>query len=1117
MRKHSNLLPYGNDPLWYKDAIIYEAHVRSFKDSDGDGIGDFIGLTEKLDYLEDLGINAIWLLPFYPSPLKDDGYDISDYYNIHSIYGTMGDFQSFVNEAHRRGLRIITELVINHTSDQHPWFQLARRSPPKSRARDFYVWNDSPEKYLEAPIIFKDYEHSNWAWDYLAKAYYWHRFYFHQPDLNFDNPAVRREIFGVMDFWLKMGIDGLRVDAVPYLYEREGTSCENLPEGHVFLKKIRRHIDQHFQHRMLLAEANQWPEDVRVFFGDGDEFHMAFHFPIMPRLFMAIRMEDRFPIVDIVQQTPSIPDTCQWATFLRNHDELTLATVTDEERDYMYRIYASDPAARFNLGIRRRLAPLLNNDRKKIELMDALLFSLPGTPVIYYGDEIGMGDNFYLGDRNGVRTPMQWSPERNAGFSKANPQKLFLPPIIDPEYHYEAINVETQEANPDSLLWWMKRLISLRKRYQAFSRGSLDLLQPQNRKVLAFVRSYKTERILVIANLSRLPQQTSIDLSAFIGMRPVDLFGRVDFSPINYEAYEFTLAPYSFFWFSLEPLSESDNVGDMPGGENKELPVLSLIDEHLARKINWPVLCAVLQEYIQSRPWFRSKANYIQSGLIKDVVPMPFLKSMAYIVILQVDFTDGEPEIYAIPVMVRRAEDLKIVGEQYPSAFIAHLRIPGGSEECLLYDAMVDKQFNSFLLQSIQRQRRFKGVSGEISAAPTRAFLERGSPPEASLEPVPLKAQQANTSVVYGNNVVLKLFRRVEDGVNPEFEIGRFLTEKTSFPSFSPLLGTIEYRVSQKLVKNIAILQSFVPNEGDAWQYTLDSLAGYFRTVYSHPTVQTPPVPRKHLLSLVKEPPSLAKETIGSYLTSVHLLGQRTADLHIALSSEPDDPDFAPEVFSFSDQTSIYQSMRSLTLRVFQNLEERKAELPPDIRQEIEQVLKLRDAIIKHYRFIQSQKISALRIRCHGDYRLGQVLYTGKDFIIIDFEGDTTRPLSERRLKRSPLQDIAGMLRSFHYASQAALDRQAHLSARPEDDLPVLQQWAQYWYTWVSTTFLAAYLDNVQKAPVQLLPPDPDQLKILLDAYLLEKAVSELGYELNNRPDRLKIPLEGIFKLLEYA
>src|SRR5216684_2715084 len=533
-----------DDPLWYKDAIIYELHVRTFYDSDGDGVGDFLGLTQQLDYLQDLGVTALWLLPFCPSPLKDDGYDTSDYTAIHATYGTMRDFKAFLREAHRRGLRVIIELVLNHTSDQHPWFQRARQAKPGNHWRNFYVWSDTGTKYSEARIIFTDTETSNWTWDPVARAYYFHRFYAHQPDLNYDHPEVRRTMLRVIDFWLELGVDGLRLDAVPYLYKREGTSCENLPETHAFLKELRGHVDERFPNRMLLAEANQWPEDAIAYFGAADECHMAFHFPLMPRLFMAIQREDRFPIIDITQQTPSIPETCQLALFLRNHDELTLEMVTDEDRDYMYRLFAIDPQARQNLGIRRRLAPLLGNDRRTIELMNSLLFSLPGTPVLYYGDEIGMGDNFYLGDRNGVRTPMQWSADRNAGFSRASPHALYFPIILDPEYHYEAVNVETQMGNPNSLFWWMKQTLTLRKRYQAFGRGSLQFLEPENRKILAFIRSYENEKILVVANLSRFPQPVQLDLSNYQNLAPVELFGRAGFPAITEKPYFITLSPH---------------------------------------------------------------------------------------------------------------------------------------------------------------------------------------------------------------------------------------------------------------------------------------------------------------------------------------------------------------------------------------------------------------------------------------------------------------------------------------------------------------------------------------------------------------------------------------------
>jgi len=1111
-RRSTKSWQLGDDPLWYKDAVVYELHVRAFADSDEDGIGDFGGLISRLDYLMDLGITAVWLLPFYPSPLKDDGYDISDYTSIQPVYGDMQDFKTLVEEAHRRDIRVITELVLNHTSDQHPWFQRARKAPPESPYRNFYVWSDSAEKYKEARIIFKDFEYSNWAWDHLAKAYYWHRFYSHQPDLNYDNPAVRQAVFKVMEFWLKHGVDGLRCDAVPYLYEREGTNCENLPESHAFLRELRARIDGKFTNRMLLAEANQWPEDAVAYFGNGDEFNMAFHFPLMPRLFMAIRMEDHFPIIDIMRQTPPIPETCQWAVFLRNHDELTLEMVTDEERDYMYRVYASDPAARINLGIRRRLAPLLNNDRKKVELMNALLFSLSGTPVIYYGDEIGMGDNFYLGDRNGVRTPMQWSPDRNAGFSHTNPQRLYLPPIIDPEYHYEAVNVENQQNNPDSLLWWMKHLITLRKRFKAFGRGNIEFLQPENRQVLAFLRRYDQETILVVANLSHLAQQIKLDLAQFEGWRPVDLFGRTQFAPITESSYYFTLSPYGFYWFSLEPQpAETMRVRALPSEEVGAVPTLSREKGELFDRDNWFLLERALADYLRGRRWFRGKAREMRSASIKDVIPMRFGQSTSHFVLVQLEYTEGEPETYVLPLATAPAEKIEEIISEYPQALVARLKPGTKNGQWLLYDALVDKAFCRSLLRAIGNKRRFRGRVGEISASTNRVFRSAHGSDEAALEPSPMKVEQSNTSVVYGDRLVLKLFRRLEEGINPDLEIGRFLTEKTPFEHIPKVAGALEYQSRRGKPMGLAILQAFVANEGDAWQYTLDSLERYLQNVSAHPTVQSPPIPRKHMLSLPEEPPPLARETIGPYLASAQLLGQRTGELHIALASGLDDPDFAPDFFTNMYQTSLYQSMRSLTIRTMQLLRENLADISEELQEDAGQVLDLEAEIIERFQPLRQQKISAARIRCHGDYHLGQVLFTGKDFIIIDFEGEPARSLSERRLKRSPLLDVAGMIRSFHYAAHSALIHHEPLAPRPED-LPLLQQWAQYWYVWVSTVFLNSYVDVVR--PVGLLPEDPEHLRILLDAYIMEKAIYEIGYELNNRPDWLKVPLQGILQLM---
>jgi maltose alpha-D-glucosyltransferase/alpha-amylase len=544
---------------WHKDVIIYQLHVKTFYDSNADGVGDFKGLIEKLDYLTSLGVTALWLLPFYPSPLRDDGYDIADYCDVHSDFGTLEDFRAFLDAAHHRGIRVFTELVLNHTSDQHPWFQEARRSPA-SPYRDYYVWSETDTRYAQARVIFRDTERSNWTWDPVAKAYYWHRFFSHQPDLNYDNPAVQEEILKVVAFWLEAGVDGLRCDAVPYLFEREGTTCENLPETHAFLKRLRRFVDERYPGRVLLAEANQWPEDVVAYMGDGDEFHMAFHFPLMPRMFLAIRREDREPIMEVLRRTPPIPEGCQWALFLRNHDELTLEMVSDEEREYMYREYARDPRMQVNLGIRRRLAPLLDGNRRRIELMHSLLLTLPGTPILYYGDEIGMGDNIYLGDRNSVRTPMQWSADRNAGFSRADPERLYLPPIENPLYHYAAVNVDAQERSPASLLNWMRRVIRIRKRYPLFGRGPMEVLEPANPRVFAYLRWDDRDTVLCVANLSRYSQPCELDLRRFAGWMPVELFGDTPFPPIGESPYFLTLGPHSFYWFRLDPAASGKAV-----------------------------------------------------------------------------------------------------------------------------------------------------------------------------------------------------------------------------------------------------------------------------------------------------------------------------------------------------------------------------------------------------------------------------------------------------------------------------------------------------------------------------------------------------------------------------
>jgi maltose alpha-D-glucosyltransferase/alpha-amylase len=1108
MAQKNQLLLADEDPFWYKDAIIYEVHVRSFYDSDQDGIGDFRGLTQKLDYLQDLGINVIWLLPFYPSPLRDDGYDISDYTEVNPDYGSLRDFRHFLREAHHRGLRVITELVINHTSDQHPWFQRARRAKAGSRHRNFYVWTDHREKYRQARIIFKDFESSNWSWDPVARAYYWHRFYSHQPDLNFESPDVQKAILRTLDFWLEMGVDGLRLDAVPYLHEGVGTNCENLPETHAFLKELRRRVDQKYKARMLLAEANQWPEDAAAYFGAGDECHMAFHFPLMPRMFMALRMEDRFPIIDILQQTPAIPEACQWALFLRNHDELTLEMVTDEDRDYMYRVYAQDPKMRINLGIRRRLAPLLGNHRRRIELMMAILLSMPGTPVLYYGDEIGMGDNIYLGDRDGVRTPMQWSADRNAGFSRANPQKLYLPINIDPEYHYESINVETQQNNPHSLLWWMKRIIALRKSYRAFGRGSVHFLYPENHKVLAFLRCFQEECILTVVNLSRFVQHVELDLASHKDLVPVELIGRSEFPAIGEAPYFITLGPHNAYWFSLEKPRPAEVC--LPAAETP-LPTIPWAEspEVLFRGNGRTALEEVLPAYFQRCRWFGGKARGIKGARVVETIPLPLDGATVYYTLATINYIEGEPETYALLLAAAWGKKAGQVQKEQPQSVLAQIKSHEG--EGVLYEAVWEPGLGQMLLGTMERRRHFRGAAGELLAVATGAFRRLLGPAGESLEPSIMKAEQTNTSIAYDDRFVLKILRRVEEGVNLDLEIGRFLTERTAFNHNAPVAGYLEYRRNRKEPITLGILHGFVANQGDAWKYTLDALGHYFEEALAQRAGAIPELPpHQPLLALTREEvPELAKEMIGHYLESARLLGLRTGELHLALASRSGDPNFEPEPFSSLYQRSVYQSMRNLTARVFQLLRARMNHLPANVRAEARRALEYEDEVFYMFHALLEHKMTAMRTRIHGDYHLGQVLYTGKDFVIIDFEGEPARSLTERRLKRSPVRDVAGMLRSFHYAAHHAIF--ARLS-RPED-LPAMEQWAYFWQLWVSAGFLQSYLEVAGQGA--FLPKNKEDLQVLLDAFCLEKAVYELGYELNNRPEWVKLPIQGILQLLQ--
>ncbi len=1071
---------------WYKDAVIYELHVRAFSDSDRDGIGDFRGLISRLDYLRDLGVTALWLLPFYPSPLRDDGYDIADYTAVHPSYGTLDDFKRFLAEAHDRGLKVITELVLNHTSDQHPWFERARRAPAGSPERDFYVWSDSPDRYGEARIIFKDFEGSNWAWDGVAGAYYWHRFYSHQPDLNYDNPRVREALFEVVDFWLEMGVDGLRLDAVPYLFEQEDTNSENLPPTHAFLKDLRAHIDAKFDDRMLLAEANQWPEDAYDYFGDGDECQMAFHFPLMPRLFMALRREDRLPMVDIIEQTPDIPESAQWALFLRNHDELTLEMVTEQERAYMYRSYAEDHDARINLGIRRRLAPLLTNARRSIELLNGLLFSLNGTPVLYYGDEIGMGDNVYLGDRNGVRTPMQWSADRNAGFSQANPQQLYLPLIVDYEYHHESLNVETQARNPSSLLNWMKRLIAVRSRYRAFGRGSLTFMHPANRRVLAFVREYEDEKMLVVANLSRFSQSAELDLSGYAGYLPTEVFGQTPFPRIGELPYLLTLAPHAFYWFSL------DHEHAAP---SEPRPVLTL-DGRWQEQISRPTALAdALPAFLCRHRWFGGKARTMLAAQIEDTVELP----RGVLAFVRVDYNHGDAETYVLPLAHAAGRDADRIRQDHPDAIVA-ATTGTQQQEGVLFDAVYDPAFLASLFQTVSEETTVEGDAGTMQGATTPAFEASGDAPPT---PTLLSGEQSNTSIRYGD-YVLKLYRRVEGGTHPEAEMNTYLAQRATLRT-PALAGTLTYQPHDRPDVALGVLHRAVTADADGWAFSQSLLRDVFARAaggtYALPDRAAPSAP---LLDPSADAlPEEIERLFTPSLAFADALATATAHLHLALADAEDDADFAPEPFTRFGQRSLYGSMRALAVHVFHALEH--TDLPAEVQSDAHAILERKEALLAHLARVRERPLDALRIRPHANLHLGEVLLTDDGWQIIDFEGETARPLFERRIKSCALIDVTSMIRSFAYASAAALEA--------EDGGEALEPYARAWTNAMSARFLHTYLQHTRDA--DFLPTDARERALLLDAFLIQRMLYEIDYERNNRPDWLPIPLRGLAEYLK--
>ncbi|MFT3859048.1 MAG: maltose alpha-D-glucosyltransferase [Aquabacterium sp.] len=1094
-------VPQGDAALWYKDAVIYQLNVKAFFDSNDDGMGDFKGVASRLDYVKELGVNAIWLMPFYPSPLRDDGYDISNYDDVHPQYGSLDDFRLMLEEAHKRDLKVITELVINHTSDQHPWFQRARLAPPGSPERDFYVWSDTDTRYPGTRIIFTDTETSNWTWDPVAKAYFWHRFFSHQPDLNFDNPLVLEAVFKVMRFWLDMGVDGFRLDAVPYLVEREGTNNENLPETHAIIKQLRAAIDANYKNRFLLAEANQWPEDVRDYFGEGDECHAAYHFPLMPRMYMAIAQEDRFPVVEILQQTPPIPESCQWTIFLRNHDELTLEMVTSKERDYMYNTYAADPRARINLGIRRRLAPLMENNIDTIKLMNSLLLSMPGSPIIYYGDELGMGDNVYLGDRNGVRTPMQWSPDRNAGFSRADPQRLYLPPIMDAIYGYQAVNVESQLREPSSLLNWMRRMLAVRKSSHAFGRGTLTMIKPGNRKILAYLREYGDDVILCVANVSRSAQPVELKLGRFKGYVPVELLGRTSFPPIGELPYLLTLPAHGFYWFKL------DKDVSVPSWHEsytaiEEVPVLILFDgwrsffhdvvvpwrTSLASKTRTQLEEQVLPRYITAQRWYAAKGQPIERATLMDHATWQEggLNWLLTLVDVGQCSQHNEPGCsYFVPLAKAWEETEEERTRALAPAALARTRQQ--AQVGVMADAFSDADFCRTLIRAMGEGREVPAARGVLRFKSTSVYAEVVGD---QLDELPVSkplGQSSNTVVTLDETLFLKGYRFIRPGVNLEYEVGRFLTEVARFPHCVPVLGVLEHIAEDGTPRTLAIAQGYVSNQGDGWAYATQYL-------------------ERHLEACRTKPDEAVLEDVhAAFLQLIHTLGVRTAELHLAMGTPHGDPLFDPEPLTQADVDAQRARILEEARESLQLLEAQLGSLPETARAEAQILLDARTTLATLVDQSIAVPAGAPKIRCHGDYHLGQVLVTRNDFLIIDFEGEPGRTLAERRARHSPWLDVAGMLRSFSYARLSAL----RTVAQTEEELQALGPQAATWEHQTRDAFLTGYQGRTLEAGA--LAPQPSALMGLFE---LDKALYELRYELNNRPDWVRIPLQGILRMV---
>jgi maltose alpha-D-glucosyltransferase/alpha-amylase len=1052
------------DLLWFKDAIIYQVHPKTFYDSNADGFGDFAGLTEKLDYLQQLGVTALWVMPFYPSPLRDGGYDISDYRNIDPTYGTLEDFRKLIESAHERSLRIITELVINHTSDQHPWFQRARAAPQGSPEREMYVWSDSVEKFKDARIIFIDTEVSNWTYDPVAKQYYWHRFFSHQPDLNYDNPRVLEEVLSVMRYWLDMGVDGLRLDAIPYLIERDGTNCENLPETHDVIKAIRAAMQAEYPDRLLLAEANQWPEDTATYFANGDECHMAFHFPLMPRMYMALAQEDRHPVTDIMRQTPEIPPNCQWGIFLRNHDELTLEMVTSRDRDYLWSFYASDVRMRSNLGIRRRLAPLLENDRRKIEFMVLLLLSFPGTPFLYYGDEIGMGDNIYLGDRDGVRTPMQWSPDRNGGFSRAHPGRLFLPVNQDPVYGSDVINVEAQAASPFSQLNWMRKMIFLRRQHTAvFARGGLRFLYPRNRKVLAYLREYQGQAVLCVANVSRSPQAVELDLQEFNGFTPIEMTGQTLFPAIGELPYLLTLPAYGAYWFSLSvEVAEESFAPSAP--ELFTLVQRGAPETLLTGRELKTLEDVAMPAFLARQPWFRPNRADILAVRYQAAVRLPGEQAAPVgLALFEVRLKTGEAGVALLPLsLAAEASD-----ELLPRA-IAQVR--KFNQVGLMIDALEQPAFGAAIQSAAAA-----GWSGNLSdgtglrfagTEDLAAHLEAGRAGASDAAEATLDTD-AGRAVAVGDNLVVRLYRFPRPGPRMEIDAARFLWAN-GYRNVPRNFGALLARGADGTEQALIGLFGFVHNQGSA---RLRIAAAVHRELEA--AALTP-----------GQAASRPEDMFGSTARFAEMIGRRTAQLH-ALLGGADDPRFRAEPYTQADFEAFRESVLGVIETAFAVLRHTPSRIG-------NRLLARRRQLQATVRAATPRLEGTVKAFVHGNLDLGRVLVVQDDVVLSGLGVPQSSPGQDMHFKRPTLEDLAAVIHSFATLEGEITDR---LARRLPESAQTVRRLGAAWRGHFKAGLFAAY-----EAAGGHVTPDEQLLRLALIA----KSAGDLRNILLRQPDRLE-------------